>query len=159
MLILSVPGKLKKFGLDYESLRAINPGLIYCSITGPCLCYTWVIARADYTGYGPTGPYAQSPGYAVVLEAEAGLMSITGDKAGGPVKVGVAVTDVLAGHFAQSSILAALYRRKETGQGARVDCSLFESQVVLVHIGTDCRLPAWSISEAIGSSEVSKGVA
>lgn len=109
----SVPGKLDKFGLSYSQLSPLNPRLIYCSVTG----------------YGSTGPYASAPGYDVVIEAEAGLMHITGEKEGKPVKVGVAVTDVLTGHYAHSGILAALLRRERTGKGGRVECSLFESQV------------------------------
>lgn len=90
------------------------------------------LAYAPLSGYGSTGPYAQFPGYDVVIEAEAGLMHITGEKEGRPVKVGVAVTDVLTGHFAQSGILAALIKRGKTGKGGRVEVSLFESQVSFV---------------------------
>ncbi|OCF36651.1 L-carnitine dehydratase/bile acid-inducible protein F [Kwoniella heveanensis BCC8398] len=117
-----VPGKLEKFGLGYGTVRKLNPRLVYCSITG----------------YGSSGPYAQAPGYDVVIEAEAGLMHITGEKGGKPVKVGVAVTDVLTGHYAQSGILAALLKRGITGKGSRVECSLFESQIAsLVNIGSN----------------------
>ncbi|KIR54325.1 L-carnitine dehydratase/bile acid-inducible protein F [Cryptococcus gattii Ru294] len=117
-----VPGKLKKFGLSWEEVKEMNPRLIYCSITG----------------YGSTGPYSKSPGYDVVIEAEAGLMHITGEKDGKPVKVGVAVTDVLTGHYAQSGILAALLKRQKTGKGSRVECSLFESQIAsLCNIGAN----------------------
>lgn len=117
-----VPGKLKAFGLDYESLRQVNPKLVYCSISG----------------YGSTGPYAQHPGYDAVIQAEAGLMHITGDPAeegGKPTKVGVAVVDILTGHYAQSSILAALYNRQNTGKGCRIECSLFESAVSILVCG------------------------
>ncbi|WVW83010.1 hypothetical protein I302_105026 [Kwoniella bestiolae CBS 10118] len=117
-----VPGKLDKFGLGYEQVKAVNPKLIYCSITG----------------YGSTGPYAKFPGYDVVIEAEAGLMHITGEKGGKPVKVGVAVTDILTGHYAQSGILAALLKRGKTGVGSRVEVSLFESQIAsLANIGSN----------------------
>ncbi|WVQ71728.1 hypothetical protein IAR50_001269 [Cryptococcus sp. DSM 104548] len=117
-----VPGKLQKFGLSYEQVREINPKIIYCSITG----------------YGSTGPYANAPGYDVVIEAEAGLMHITGEKGGKPVKVGVAVTDILTGHYAQSGILAALIKRGKTGKGSRVEVSLFESQIAsLVNISSN----------------------
>ncbi|WVN86791.1 uncharacterized protein L203_101963 [Cryptococcus depauperatus CBS 7841] len=117
-----VPGKLDKFGLSWEEVKKMNPRLIYCSITG----------------YGSTGPYAKAPGYDVVIEAEAGLMHITGEKGGKPVKVGVAVTDVLTGHYAQSGILAALLKRHKTGKGSRVECSLFESQIAsLCNIGAN----------------------
>ncbi|ODN83195.1 hypothetical protein L202_01383 [Cryptococcus amylolentus CBS 6039] len=117
-----VPGKLEKFGLSYEQVREINPKIIYCSITG----------------YGSTGPYASAPGYDVVIEAEAGLMHITGEKGGKPVKVGVAVTDILTGHYAQSGVLAALIKRGKTGKGSRVEVSLFESQIAsLVNISSN----------------------
>ncbi|WWC89972.1 uncharacterized protein L201_004901 [Kwoniella dendrophila CBS 6074] len=117
-----VPGKLKQFGLSYEQVQIINPKLIYCSITG----------------YGSTGPYAKFPGYDVVIEAEAGLMHITGEKGGQPVKVGVAVTDILTGHYAQSGVLAALLKRGKTGKGSRVEVSLFESQIAsLANIGSN----------------------
>ncbi|WWD01314.1 hypothetical protein V866_008257 [Kwoniella sp. B9012] len=117
-----VPGKLDKFGLAYEQVKSLNPKLVYCSITG----------------YGSTGPYAKFPGYDVVIEAEAGLMHITGEKGGKPVKVGVAVTDILTGHYAQSGILAALLKRGKTGVGSRVEVSLFESQIAsLANIGSN----------------------
>ncbi|WWC61048.1 uncharacterized protein I303_103626 [Kwoniella dejecticola CBS 10117] len=117
-----VPGKLEQFGLSYEQVQTINPRLVYCSITG----------------YGSTGPYAKFPGYDVVIEAEAGLMHITGEKGGQPVKVGVAVTDILTGHYAHSGVLAALIKRGKTGKGSRVEVSLFESQIAsLVNIGSN----------------------
>lgn len=118
-----LPGKLDKLGLGYQSLSADNhPGLIYCSITG----------------YGQTGPYSQRPGYDVIIEAEAGFMHITGEAYGEPVKVGVAVTDLMTGHFAHSAILAALLSRHKTGVGQKLDVSLLDSQVAsLVNIGSN----------------------
>ncbi|KAF8949031.1 hypothetical protein BGZ47_000103 [Haplosporangium gracile] len=116
-----VPGKLAGMGLGYEDLSALNPGLIYASITG----------------YGQTGPYASRPGYDVMIEAEAGLMYITGEERGPPVKVGVAVTDLTTGLYAHGGILAALLARHRTGRGQHVDCSLLESQVAtLTNIGS-----------------------
>ncbi|KAF9907323.1 hypothetical protein EC991_011145 [Linnemannia zychae] len=116
-----VPGKLKSMGLGYEELSALNPKLIYASITG----------------YGQTGPYASRPGYDVMIEAEAGLMYITGEERGPPVKVGVAVTDLTTGLYAHGGILAALLARHRTGRGQHVDCSLLESQVAtLANIGS-----------------------
>ncbi|KAF9294678.1 hypothetical protein BGZ88_003537 [Linnemannia elongata] len=116
-----VPGKLAGMGLGYEDLSALNPGLIYASITG----------------YGQTGPYASRPGYDVMIEAEAGLMYITGEEQGPPVKVGVAVTDLTTGLYAHGGILAALLARHRTGRGQHVDCSLLESQVAtLANIGS-----------------------
>ncbi|KAG8825424.1 hypothetical protein FRC17_008650 [Serendipita sp. 399] len=96
-----IPGKLGKLGLDYDTCRDINPGLIYTSISG----------------YGQTGPYATYAGYDVVIEAEAGLMHITGDPHGPPAKVGVAATDVATGLYAHGAILAALLSRQQTGRG------------------------------------------
>ncbi|KAJ3094379.1 hypothetical protein HDU96_001711 [Phlyctochytrium bullatum] len=109
-----VPGKLAQYGLDYESLKKINPRLIYASISG----------------YGPTGPSSKRAGYDVIIEAEAGLMHITGEKGGDPVKVGVAVTDIATGLFTHSSILAALFAR-ERGlvMSEKIDVSLLETQV------------------------------
>ncbi|KAG9070577.1 hypothetical protein KI688_008115 [Linnemannia hyalina] len=116
-----VPGKLAGMGLGYEDLSALNPGLIYASITG----------------YGQTGPFASRPGYDVMIEAEAGLMYITGEERGPPVKVGVAVTDLTTGLYAHGGILAALLARHRTGRGQHIDCSLLESQVAtLANIGS-----------------------
>ncbi|KAI9091855.1 CoA-transferase family III domain-containing protein [Phlyctochytrium arcticum] len=108
-----VPGTLDKLGLGYKDFQPINPGLIYASITG----------------YGPTGPYAKNPGYDVIIEAEAGLMHITGEPDGPPVKVGVAMTDMTTGLYAKGAILAALLARARTGKGQKIDISLLECQV------------------------------
>ncbi|KAJ3288323.1 hypothetical protein HK104_008238 [Borealophlyctis nickersoniae] len=108
-----VPGKLDELGLGYETLREVNPRLIYASITG----------------YGPDGPYAKRPGYDVITEAEAGLMYITGEPDGPPVKVGVAITDMTAGLYAHGAIIAALLARSRTNVGQKLDISLLESQV------------------------------
>ncbi|ORZ19986.1 CoA-transferase family III domain-containing protein [Lobosporangium transversale] len=116
-----IPGKLADMGLGYSDLSALNPRLVYASITG----------------YGQTGPYSSRPGYDVMIEAEAGLMFITGEEHGPPVKVGVAVTDLTTGLYAHASILAALFARNRTGRGQHVDCSLLESQVAtLANIGS-----------------------
>ena len=110
-------GGLKAYGLDYESLKAINPRLIYCSITG----------------FGQTGPYAARPGYDFLVQAMGGLMSITGRGAGepgaGPQKAGVAVTDILTGLYAAIGILAALNHREHSGVGQHIDLSLLDVQV------------------------------
>jgi crotonobetainyl-CoA:carnitine CoA-transferase CaiB-like acyl-CoA transferase len=95
------PGLMKRFGLDYETLRELNPGLIYCSITA----------------YGQDGPYRDRPGYDMVLSAVGGLMWITGEREGNPCKVGVAITDVLTGVYASGAITAALLWREKSGQG------------------------------------------
>jgi glutaryl-CoA transferase len=110
------PGSLERQGLGYESLRAINPGLIYCSISG----------------YGQTGPYASRPGYDFVAQAESGLMSVTGEIDGEPQRVGSPVGDVSAGMFACMSILAALRVRDRTGKGQYIDISLLETTMSLL---------------------------
>jgi len=103
-------GGLVKFGLDYDSLRAVNPGLIYCSITG----------------FGQTGPYAHRAGYDYIIQGMSGLMSITGEPDGQPQKVGVAVTDVFTGLYAATSVLAALNHRHATGLGQHIDLGLLD---------------------------------
>jgi succinate--hydroxymethylglutarate CoA-transferase len=114
---------LKKYQLDYETLRKINPGLIYASITG----------------YGQTGPYSQRAGYDVMVEAEFGLMHITGSRDGPPVKVGVAVTDLTTGLYTSNSIMAALLARAKTGRGQHIDAALSDCQTAtLANIASSC---------------------
>ncbi len=110
------PGTLERQGLGYEDLRALNPGLIYCSVSG----------------YGQTGPYAQRPGYDFVAQAESGIMSVTGELDGEPMRVGTPVADITAGMFACMSVLAALRVRDRTGQGQRIDISLLEAAASLL---------------------------
>ncbi len=107
------PGVMERLGADYETIAGINPKIIYCSISA----------------YGPTGPYKEFAGYDVIVSAIGGLMSITGEADGAPVKVGVAVTDVATGMLAHGSITAALYARERTGKGQQIDLSLLETQV------------------------------
>ncbi|EXJ67824.1 uncharacterized protein A1O5_09170 [Cladophialophora psammophila CBS 110553] len=108
-----IPGALKKYQLDYESVRKINPRLIYASITG----------------YGQYGPYSPRAGYDVMVEAEMGLMHITGERNGSPVKVGVAVTDLTTGLYTCNAIMASLLARQRTNQGQHLDVSLADCQV------------------------------
>lgn len=103
-------GGLAKYGLDYASLAAVNPRLIYCSITG----------------FGQDGPYAHRPGYDFIIQGMAGLMSITGEPEGQPQKVGVAVTDIFTGIYAATAILAALHQRGATGAGQQIDMALMD---------------------------------
>ena len=103
-------GGLAKYGLDYDSLSALNPGLIYCSITG----------------FGQTGPYAHRAGYDYIIQGISGLMSITGAPEGQPQKVGVAVTDIFTGLYSVSAILAAIHQRHATGKGQHIDMSLLD---------------------------------
>jgi len=107
------PGGLARYGLDYESLRAVNPGLIYCSISG----------------FGQTGPNRDRPGYDIMIQGFGGLMSITGEPDGEPMKVGVAIADIMCGMYAATAILAALRHRDRTGEGQHVDVSLADTQV------------------------------
>jgi crotonobetainyl-CoA:carnitine CoA-transferase CaiB-like acyl-CoA transferase len=103
-------GGLRKFGLDYDSLRQVNPRLVYCSITG----------------FGQTGPYAPRAGYDFIIQGMAGLMSVTGPMDGQPQKVGVAVADIFTGVYATVAILAALHQRQTTGQGQHIDMALMD---------------------------------
>ena len=109
-------GGLKKYGLDYESLKTKNKALIYCSITG----------------FGQDGPYATRAGYDYIIQGMSGLMSITGEPGGPPLKTGVAVTDIFTGIYASTAILAALHQRKETGLGEHIDMSLLDSAVAIL---------------------------
>jgi crotonobetainyl-CoA:carnitine CoA-transferase CaiB-like acyl-CoA transferase len=103
-------GGLAKYGLDWDSLRKVNPRLIYCSITG----------------FGQTGPYAHRAGYDFIIQGMAGLMSVTGAPEGQPQKVGVAVTDIFTGVYAATAILAALVQRGRTGVGQQIDMALMD---------------------------------
>jgi crotonobetainyl-CoA:carnitine CoA-transferase CaiB-like acyl-CoA transferase len=113
-------GGLKKYGLDYESLRAVNPGLIYCSITG----------------FGQHGPYAQRAGYDFMIQGMGGIMSVTGQPDGEPgaepMKVGVAFADIFTGLYAVIGMLAALSHRERTGEGQQVDLALLDCQVAVL---------------------------
>jgi len=103
-------GGLAKYGLDYASLRKVNPRLIYCSITG----------------FGQDGPYAHRAGYDFIIQGMSGLMSVTGPADGQPQKVGVAVTDIFTGVYAATAILAALVQRGRTGEGQQIDMALLD---------------------------------
>jgi crotonobetainyl-CoA:carnitine CoA-transferase CaiB-like acyl-CoA transferase len=106
-------GGLRKYGLDYESLRKINPRLVYCSITG----------------FGQDGPYAARAGYDFIVQGMSGLMSITGAADGEPQKVGVAVTDIFTGLYSVIAIQAALRHAEATGEGQHIDMALFDAQI------------------------------
>lgn len=115
------PGTMKRLGLDYDTLRDVNPGIIFCSISG----------------YGQTGPESDRPGYDFIMQAESGLMSITGEEDGPPVRLGVAFTDVIAGMVATQSVLSALYQFQKTGEGQLIDVSLIETALsMLINVGT-----------------------
>ena len=106
-------GGLKKYGLDYKSLAALNPRLVYCSITG----------------FGQYGPYAPQGGYDFVAQGMGGLMSLTGDPSSEPQKAGVAICDLFTGMYATTAVLAALRHAERTGLGQHIDCALLDTQV------------------------------
>jgi crotonobetainyl-CoA:carnitine CoA-transferase CaiB-like acyl-CoA transferase len=112
------PGSLAELGFDYASMAAINPRLIYCSIAG----------------YGQTGPNAQLPGYDAVIQGEAGIMDMTGFADGPPTRVGVAITDYLAGLYAAQGILLALLERTTSGRGQHVDIALFDAMLSVMRL-------------------------
>jgi succinate--hydroxymethylglutarate CoA-transferase len=115
-----LPGTLDMYGLGYADIAKVNPQIIYASITA----------------FGPDGPSSTRLGYDLIIQAEAGLMSITGDSE--PVKVGVAITDLTTGLYAKSAILAALLSRTKTGKGQKLDISLFDCQVAsLANVGSN----------------------
>ncbi len=113
-------GQLKKYGLDYEALKAVKPDLIYCSVTG----------------FGQTGPYAQRPGYDFIIQGMGGFMSLTGERddlpGGGPQKAGVAISDLMTGQYATIAVLAALAHRDRTGEGQYIDMALLDVQVSML---------------------------
>ena len=109
-------GTLKRYGLDYASVRTVNPSVVYCSITG----------------FGQTGPYAHRPGYDTLLQAMGGVMSVTGEAdeipGGGPMKVGIIIADIMTGMYATIGILGALRHRERTGIGQHIDLALLDAQ-------------------------------
>ncbi|MEQ8935950.1 MAG: CaiB/BaiF CoA-transferase family protein [Amphiplicatus sp.] len=111
---------LKKYGLDYDAVKAVNPRLVYCSITG----------------FGQTGPYATRPGYDYMIQGMGGLMSVTGQPDGAPgaepMKVGVAVADLFSGMYAATGVLAALRHAERTGEGQHVDVALYDCQIAML---------------------------
>lgn len=106
-------GGLANYGLDYDSLHELNPGLIYCSISG----------------FGQSGPYAHRAGYDFLIQAMGGLMSVTGEPNGEPMKAGVAFADVFTGLYSANAILAALHQRQLTGEGTHIDLALLDVQI------------------------------
>ncbi|MDB5759925.1 MAG: CoA transferase [Burkholderia sp.] len=113
-------GQLKKYGLDYDALRAIRPDLVFCSVTG----------------FGQDGPYAHRPGYDFIIQGMGGFMSITGERddlpGGGPQKAGIAISDLMTGMYASIAVLAALTHRDRTGEGQFIDMALLDVQVAMM---------------------------
>jgi len=117
------PGGLVKYGLDHATVRARHPGLVWCSISG----------------FGQTGPHRDKPGYDLLAQGYGGIMSLTGEPDGRPMKVGVGIADVMCGMYAAVGILAALRHRDRTGQGQHIDLALVDAQV------------AWLINEGVNT--------
>ncbi len=113
-------GDLKRYGLDYEAIRAINPRIVYCSITG----------------FGQTGPYRNRPGYDYIFQAMSGLMSLTGGPdelpGGGPAKVGLAICDVITGIYSSFAVMTALAEREKSGAGQYIDMSLLDTTIATI---------------------------
>jgi len=106
-------GGLKKYGLDYDSLKEEFPGLVYCSVTG----------------FGQTGPYSNRAGYDFLAQGLGGIMSLTGPREGPPMKCGVGIADIMCGMYAATTMLAALRHRDRTGEGQHIDCALLDTQI------------------------------
>ncbi|OAL43201.1 CAIB/BAIF family protein [Pyrenochaeta sp. DS3sAY3a] len=135
-----LPGSLAKYAMDYDTVSKINPSIIYASITG----------------YGQTGPYSNRAGYDVMVEAEMGLMHITGARDGPPVKVGVAVTDLTTGLYTSNSVMAALLGRMKSGKGQHIDVALSDCQVAtLANIASSCLISGERDSGRWGTSHPS----
>jgi len=123
------PGAMKKLGVDYEAVRAVNPAIIYASISG----------------FGQTGPWANRPGFDLIAQAASGIISVTGDPAGAPARAGVPVTDIGCSLFTLYAILAAYIGRQATGRGQYIDASLYEAGIAFA---------IWDISEYWGTGRV-----
>lgn len=133
------PGSLSQLGFGYTAVAAVNPKLIYCSITG----------------YGQTGPYAQLPGYDAVIQGEAGIMDMTGFADGAPTRVGVAITDYLAGLYASQGILLALYERQTSGLGQHVDIALFDAMLSVLRLPAAVMLATGKTPTRVGNDHLS----
>ena len=136
-------GGLAAYGLDYAAVAAVNPAVVYCSITG----------------FGQTGPYRERPGYDLLVQAMGGLMSVTGrpdgDPGAGPQKTGVAVTDILTGLYASTAILAALLHRRATGEGQYIDLALLDVQVASLANLSMNYLVSGEVPQRVGNAHAS----
>ncbi len=130
-----VPGTMAKFGLDYPVLKEHNPALIYAAISG----------------FGQSGPYAEKPALDIVVQAMGGLMSITGEPDGGPVRVGASVGDIVAGMYCTIGILAALQERNASGQGQMLDISMLDSQIALQENAFSRYLATGEVPQRLGT--------
>jgi crotonobetainyl-CoA:carnitine CoA-transferase CaiB-like acyl-CoA transferase len=135
MIEANRPGAMERLELDYERVKKINPKIIYCSISG----------------FGQTGPYRERPGFDQVLQGMGGIMGITGEPGGSPIKVGVAVADIATGMFAAIGIVTALYHRQRTGEGQYVDASMLDGQVSWLTYQAGRYLASGAVPEKTGS--------
>ena len=129
------PGAMERLGLGYERVKEMNPKIIYCSISG----------------FGQDGPYRMLPGFDQVLQGMGGLMSITGEPGGPPIKVGIAIADISGGMFAAYGIVVALYNREKTGRGQTIDISLLDSQVAWLTYRAGAYFASGEIPHPVGS--------
>lgn len=129
------PGTMEKFGIGYEALRQINPGIIY----------------AACSGFGHTGPYSDRPAYDVIVQGMGGIMSITGQENGEPTRVGASIGDITAGLFTAIGVLMALYHRSVTGQGQKVDVAMLDSQIAILENAVARYLVSGVIPTPIGN--------
>jgi formyl-CoA transferase len=136
MLETNRPGAVKRMGLDYENVKKIKPSIIYCSISG----------------FGQTGPYSSRPGFDQVIQGFGGIMGLTGEADGPPLKVGVAVTDIATGMFASIGIVTALYHREKTGQGQYIDASMLDGQVSWLTYQGGRYLASGEVPQRMGSA-------
>ena len=130
---------MKQYGLDYKSIKKINPEIIYCSITG----------------FGQNGPYSKRGGYDYLVQAMGGIMSITGEKKGNPTKIGVGVSDIITGLYSTIGILSALRFKEVTGKGQHLDISLMDSQVSWLSYVAQNYLISGEIPKRIGNDHPS----
>ena len=127
-------GALDRMGLGYDAVRAVNPGIIYCSVSG----------------YGRTGPMADKPGYDLIIQAYSGLMNLTGEPDGLPLRVGFSLVDLFTGMMAYGSILTALHHREKTGEGQRIEAALLDGQVATMSYHATGYLADGRGTEAVG---------
>ena len=132
-------GSLSRLGLGWEELSALNPRLVYCSITG----------------FGQSGPYKDRPGYDFVVQGMGGLMSVTGEPDGEPMKAGVAMTDILTGMYVATAVLAALAHRERSGEGQRVDLALLDVQVATLANLAESYLVTGRVPDRLGNAHAS----
>ncbi len=132
-------GALERMGLGYADIRRINPGIVYCSISG----------------YGRTGPMAEKPGYDLIIQAYSGLMDLTGDPDGLPLRVGFSLVDLFTGMMAYGSVVTALYHRRQTGQGQHIEAALLDGQVAALSYHATAYMATGVVPQRMGSGHPS----